>query len=182
MDHVPAVCRSALRGCIEARDDGGKRIRLDGRTCYRSLPANKTIGTLFGRVTYARSRYRTASRGSSFVPVDESPGLVDGYLTVPAAYRAVLVLDHCSSRDTAALFEKPGGMNPSASQLHRLGDVAGRLWKERGRRGDGRDPQGGADTGGGACLVTGFERDARLFEFIELLPHLLFPGRVALRP
>ena len=132
MDQAFAICRSALRGCIEARDDGGKRVRHDDRTYYRSLPTNKTICTLFGRVTYTRPRYRTASRGSSFVPVDESLGLFDSYLTVPASYRAVLMLDHCTSRDAAALFEKLGGMNPSASQLHRLGEVAGRLWKEGG--------------------------------------------------
>ena len=132
MDQAFAICRSALRGCIEARADGDKRVRHDDRTYYRSLPTNKTICTLFGRVTYTRPRYRTASRGSSFVPVDESLGLFDSYLTVPASYRAVLMLDHCTSRDAAALFEKLGGMNPSASQLHRLGEVAGRLWKEGG--------------------------------------------------
>ena len=132
MDQVFAIARSALRGCIEARDDGNKPIRRDGEAYYRAAPANKVINTLFGPVTYARSRYRTASGRSSFAPVDESLGLFDDYLTASVAYRCLLVLDHCATRDAAALLRKLGGMNPSASQLHRLGEVAGRLWKEKG--------------------------------------------------
>ena len=132
MDQMFATARSALRGCIEARDDGNKPIRRGGEAYYRAAPANKVINTLFGPVTYARSRYRTASGRSSFAPVDESLGLFDDYLTASVAYRCLLVLDHCATRDAAALLRKLGGMNPSASQLHRLGEVAGRLWKEKG--------------------------------------------------
>ncbi len=67
------------------------------------------------------------------MPVDESLGLVDGYLTVPAAYRALLVMDHCTPRDAAKLFGKLGGMNPSSSHLRRLLVTAGDLWKEKGQ-------------------------------------------------
>ena len=66
------------------------------------------------------------------MPVDESLGLVDGYLTVPAAYRALLIMDHCTPRDAAKLFGKLGGMNPSSSHLRRLLVTAGDLWKEKG--------------------------------------------------
>ena len=74
-------------------------------------------------VTFSRSRHRTYLGSSSFVPVDDS--LIDGYLTIPAA----ALIDHCTPRDAAELFEKLGGMNPSASHLRRLSMTAGELWK-----------------------------------------------------
>ena len=60
-------------------------------------------------------------------------GLIDGYLTNPAAYRALLLLDHCTPQETAKLFEELGGMNPSSSHLKRLLETTGSLWKEKGR-------------------------------------------------
>ena len=46
---------------------------------------------------------------------DKTLGLFDDYLTNLASYRALLVLNHCTSRDDAKLFGKLGGMNPSSS-------------------------------------------------------------------
>ncbi len=129
MEHAFTICRAAVGDYIEARDDEQGPIHREGQVFYRAAPTPKT--TLFGPVTYCRSRYR--ARNSSIMPVDESLGLVDGYLTVPAAYRALLVMDHCTPRDAAKLFGKLGGMNPSSSHLRRLLVTAGDLWKEKGQ-------------------------------------------------
>ena len=133
LERMFAVCRVTLRDYVEARDDRNGPTRQDGQVFYRSAPTRKTINTLFGSVTFSRSRHRTYLGSSSFVPVDDSLGLIDGYLTIPAAYRALLVIDHCTPRDAAELFEKLGGMNPSASHLRRLSMTAGELWKAKGK-------------------------------------------------
>ncbi len=130
MEKAFAVCRTALCDYIEARDERDGPSRRDGQVCYRMPPTRKTINTLFGQVTFSRSRYRMFP--GTVVPVDDSLGLIDGYLTIPAAYRALLVVDHCTPRDAAELFRKLGGMNPSASHLQRLSATAGKLWKEKG--------------------------------------------------
>ena len=112
-----AVCRSVLSDYIEARDEGSGPIRRDGQVFYRNKQTSKTIHTLFGPIRFSRWLYRVPSGSSSISPVDETLGLFDDYLTNPAAYRALLVLDHCTPRDGAKLFEKLGGMNPSSSHL-----------------------------------------------------------------
>ena len=132
LKHACAICRAAVGDYIEARDVEEGPVHREGQVFYRAAPTQKTIHTLFGPVTFSRSRYRVHSGSSSIAPVDESLGLVDGYLTVPAAYRALLVMDHCTPRDAAKLFEKLGGMNPSSSHLRRLLVTAGNLWKEKG--------------------------------------------------
>ena len=99
LERMFAVCRVTLRDYVEARDDRNGPTRQDGQVFYRSAPTRKTINTLFGSVTFSRSRHRTYLGSSSFVPVDDS--LIDGYLTIPAA--ALLVIDHCTPRDAAEL-------------------------------------------------------------------------------
>ena len=49
------------------------------------------------------------------MPVDESLGLVDDYLTRPAAELGLLMMGHCTAREAAAFFAKVGGMTPSVS-------------------------------------------------------------------
>ena len=44
------------------------------------------------------------------MPVDESLGLVDDYLTRPAAQLGLLMMGHCTAREAAAFFAKIGGM------------------------------------------------------------------------
>ena len=51
------------------------------------------------------------------MPVDESLGLVDDYLTRPAAELGLLMMGHCTAREAAAFFAKIGGMTPSVSTL-----------------------------------------------------------------
>ena len=156
LKHACAICRAAVGDYIEARDVEEGPVHREGQVFYRAAPTQKTIHTLFGPVTFSRSRYRVHSGSSSIAPVDESLGLVDGYLTVPAAYRALLVMDHCTPRDAAKLFEKLGGMNPSSSHLRRLLVTAGNLWKEKGEVAPGHNPEGEAGTDGGGffrCLA-----------------------------
>ena len=50
--------------------------------------------TSLGPLTYRRARYRSGASGSSPVPVDESLGLVDDYLTRPAAQLGLLMMGH----------------------------------------------------------------------------------------
>ena len=71
--------------------------------------------TSLGPVTYRRARYRSGASGASPVPVDESLGLVDDYLTRPAAELGLLMMGHCTAREAAAFFAKTGAMTPSVS-------------------------------------------------------------------
>ena len=76
--------RDVMGAVIENRDDGASRIERDGQSWFRVAVTPKTIMTSLGPVTYRRARYRSGASGASPVPVDESLGLVDDYLTRPA--------------------------------------------------------------------------------------------------
>ena len=123
-----AVCRAAFGDY--ARDERSGPIRRDGQVFYRNKQTSRTIHAL--SVRFSRWLYRVPSGSSSISPVDETLGL--DYLTNPASYRALLVLDHCTPRDGAEL--KLEGMNPSSSHLGRL--TAGDSWKEKEEAADTR--------------------------------------------
>ena len=74
-----------LRAFAASRDDGASRIERDGQSWFREAATPKTIMTTLGPVTCRRARYRNCASGTSLVPVDESLGLVEDYLTSPAA-------------------------------------------------------------------------------------------------
>ena len=134
---VAALCQAVIGKYIEDQDERGGPIRRDDKVFYRA--ARTQNHTLFGPVRFFRTRYR--SEKESFSPVDNDLGLVDGYLTNPAAYRALLVLDHCTSRETAKLFGELGGMSPSSSHLKRLLETTGSLWKEKGKEANIREAE-----------------------------------------
>ena len=75
---------------------------------FRVAVTPKTIMTSLGPVTYRRARYRSGASGASPVPVDESLGLVDDYLTRPAAELGLLMMGRCTAREAAAFFAKTG--------------------------------------------------------------------------
>ena len=102
--------RDVMGAVIENRDDGASRIERDGLAV-----TPKTIMTSLGPVTYRRARYRSGASGASPVPVDESLGLVDDYLTRPAAELGLLMMGRCTAREAAAFFAKTGAMTPSVS-------------------------------------------------------------------
>ena len=66
------------------------------------------------------------------MPVDESLGLVDDYLTRPAAELGLLMMGHCTAREAAAFFAKIGGMTPSVSTLQRLTRTMHERWETLG--------------------------------------------------
>ena len=78
-----AFCRAGLRGETRNDRDSGP-IGQDDQIFGGADAKNHQHIT----VTFSRSRYRPAS--GNHVPVDDSPGL--GYLTIPTAYRALLVI------------------------------------------------------------------------------------------
>ena len=88
--------------------------------------------TSLGPVTYRRARYRSGASGASPVPVDESLGLVDDYLTRPAAELGLLMMGHCTAREAAAFFAKTGAMTPSVSTLQRLTLSMHECWESLG--------------------------------------------------
>ena len=112
--------RDVMGAVIENRDDGASRIERDGQSWFRGRGDAETIMTSLGPVTYRRARYRSGASGASPVPVDESLGLVDDYLTRPAAELGLLMMVHCTAREAAAFFAKTGAMTPSVSTLQRL--------------------------------------------------------------
>ena len=96
--------RDVMGAVIENRDDGASRIERDGQSWFRVAVTPKTIMTSLGPVTYRRARYRSGASGASPVPVDESLGLVDDYLTRPAAELGLLMMGHCTAREDPAGF------------------------------------------------------------------------------
>ena len=84
---------------------------------FRVAVTPKTIMTSLGPVTYRRARYRSGASGASPVPVDESLGLVDDYLTRPAAELGLLMMGHCTAREAAAFFAKTGAMPAGPGSL-----------------------------------------------------------------
>ena len=107
-------------------------IERDGQSWFRVAVTPKTIMTSLGPVTYRRARYRSGASGASPVPVDESLGLVDDYLTRPAAELGLLMMGRCTAREAAAFFAKTGAMTPSVSTLQRLTLSMHECWESLG--------------------------------------------------
>ena len=124
--------RDVMGAVIENRDDGASRIERDGQSWFRVAVTPKTIMTSLGPVTYRRARYRSGASGASPVPVDESLGLVDDYLTRPAAELGLLMMGRCTAREAAAFFAKTGAMTPSVSTLQRLTLSMHECWESLG--------------------------------------------------
>ena len=88
--------------------------------------------TSLGLVTYRRARYRTGASSTSLMPVDESLGLVNDYLTRSAAQLGLLMMGHRTAREAEEFFEKVGGMTPSVSTLQRLTVTMQERWESLG--------------------------------------------------
>ena len=93
---VHALGCEVLGAFVEDRDDGASRIERDGQCWFRVAATPKTIMTTLGPVRYRRARYRNGASRASLVPVDDSLGLVDDYLTRPAACLGLLMMGHAS--------------------------------------------------------------------------------------
>ena len=147
--------RDVMGAVIENRDDGASRIERDGQSWFRVAVTPKTIMTSLGPVTYRRARYRSGASGASPVPVDESLGLVDDYLTRPAAELGLLMMGHCTAREAAAFFAKTGAMTPSVSTLQRLTLSMHECWESLGPKtlGSIREAEGIPQDARGASLA-----------------------------
>ena len=119
-ESVNAFACEVLGAVIEKRDDGASRIERNGQKWFRLAATPKTIMTSLGPVSYRRARYRNGASRTSLVPVDETLGLVNDYLTRPAAQLGLMMMGHCTAREAEEFFEKIGGMTPSVSTLQRL--------------------------------------------------------------
>ena len=87
-----------LGAWAESRDDGASRIERDGQSWFRVAATPKTIMTTLGPVVFRRARYRNGASSTSLVPVDESLGLIDDYLTRPAAQLGLMIEGQLYSR------------------------------------------------------------------------------------
>ena len=88
--------------------------------------------TLLGEVGFERSRYRRRGVPVSWMPVDESLGLMGGWMTRPAAEAAVMTVAHCTWQDAEQLLQKAGAMTPSASALQDLVRAVHEHWSTAG--------------------------------------------------
>ena len=96
---------------VPVRDKRTRKVRYQriGQSWFRVADAEDDHD--LARSADRRARYRSGASGSSPVPVDESLGLVDDYLTRPAAQLGLLMMGHCTAREAAAFFAKIGGIN-----------------------------------------------------------------------
>ena len=85
-----------------------------------------------GPVTYRRARYRHGASRTSFVPVDESLGLVNDWPTRPTARLGLMMMGHGTAREAEAFFSELGAVAPSASTLQRLARTMHERWESLG--------------------------------------------------
>ena len=131
-ESVNALGCEVLGAWIESLDDGAERVERAGRRRFRVAATAKTIMTTRGPVTYRRGRYRHGASRASLVPVDESLGLVNDWLTRPAARLGLMMMGHCTAREAEEFFSEVGAMTPSASSLQRLAYSLHERWESLG--------------------------------------------------
>ena len=127
---APCICAPRIRGggasCSRERERvarfSGRRVwttglcGLSGQSWFR-VPAT-TIMTTLGPVTYKRARH--GAHQTSLVPVDESLGLVNDYLTRPAARSDDDGLQHGTGSGGVLLRDRRHdaiGKHPAAARL-----------------------------------------------------------------
>lgn len=131
-ESVNALGCEVLGAWVEGLDDGALRVERAGQCWFRVPATPKTIMSTLGPVKYSRARYRHSVGGPSFVPVDESLGLVNDYLTRPAARLGLMMMGHGTAREAEAFFSEMGAMRPSASTLQRLACSLHERWEGLG--------------------------------------------------
>ena len=131
-ESVNALGCEVLGAWIESLDDGALRVERAGQRRFRVAATPKTIMSTLGPVTYRRARYRHGASRASLVPVDESLGLVNDWLTRPAARLGLMMMGHCTAREAEEFFSEVGAMTPSASTLQRLAYSLHERWEGLG--------------------------------------------------
>ena len=128
-ESVNALGCEVLGAWVEGLDDGALRVERGGQCWFRVPATAKTIMSTLGPVTYSRARYRHGAERASLVPVDEGLGLVNDYLTRPAARLGLMMVGHGTAREAEAFFSEMGAMRPSASTLQRLACSLHERWE-----------------------------------------------------
>ena len=88
--------------------------------------------TLFGPVSFRRSRYRPAAAGASLVPAGSVLGLTEGGMTPAGAGLPVHLMSGLTARETGEIWERLCGKGPSAASLAPLSGEAGSCVEECG--------------------------------------------------
>ena len=112
-ESVNALGCEVLGAWVEGLDDGALRVERGGQCWFRVPATAKTIMSTLGPVTYSRARYRHGAERASLVPVDEGLGLVNDYLTRPAARLGLMMVGHGTAREAEAFFSEMGAMRPA---------------------------------------------------------------------
>ncbi len=102
---------AVLGSWIERLDDGAGRA---GRAATVPCGGDAEDDHERARPGDLRARYRHGVGGLSFVPVDESLGLVNDWLTRPAARLGLMMMGHGTAREAEEFFSEMGAMTPSA--------------------------------------------------------------------
>lgn len=131
-ESVNALGCAVLGSWIESLDDGAERVERAGQRRFRVAATPKTIMSTLGPVTYSRARYRHGAERASLVPVDEGLGLVNDFLTRPAARVGLMMMGHGTAREAETFFQEMGAMAPSASTLQRLACSLHERWEGLG--------------------------------------------------
>jgi hypothetical protein len=129
-ERLDRVGRAALAEELARRDVQEKAIVVDGVVHRLVLRSEKAYLTRFGDVNVVRSLYRATGEELSIVPMELQAGIIDGYWTPGAARLATWTVTHLTPGATAELFERCGGMRPSASSLDRLPKALSAQWEE----------------------------------------------------
>ena len=111
------LARMVLAESFEDLDDHGPVI-TEGEVTYRRVkPTAGRVMTLFGPVTFCRSRYRPSGDGRSVVPVESTLGLTVGGMTPAAAGFSMFLMSNLSARESEETWRRLCGSGPAASGL-----------------------------------------------------------------
>jgi hypothetical protein len=120
-DHVMAVERDLRADELKRYDVTADEITVEGVSYRPTVESTQTYMSTAGAITVSRHLYGPAGRGSkSICPLELQSGMVQGLWTPRAARQGAFAMAHLTPRESATLFEKIGGMAPSASTLDRL--------------------------------------------------------------
>jgi len=123
---VGSSCRKVLGNVFENLPDYGRSLEVEGKRYRKVAPTVGQALTLFGPVTFSRSRYRPSNgQGECFIPAEHVLGLIEGDLTPAASGLSMVLLSNLTARESADIWNRFCGTAPAASTLVRLSAKAG---------------------------------------------------------
>ena len=131
-DRLLALGRGIEGSALEGLDDHGPSVVVGGVRHWRAAKTPGRAATLFGPVTFRRSRYRPPGGGEAVFPTEALVGIAEGGMT-PAAAEMSLYLTGClTARESEEAWRRMvgEGLGPSASSLSRLTTAEGGRWQE----------------------------------------------------